>query len=221
VYGFKSEISAILDQLLSPLFQRVFAGLSQSVTGTDDEIQLRELKQQYLSFVLVILNNDLGAVLVSPANQGSFDNFMASITKFSCDPSDPSSARFAISVLVKLTALWGGPDVAPTSDAPPQPALPGFDAFILAQFAPIPWSLISAPRFNPGDAQMRSVLQEAATLQWTILRKSGMQYRNQLQTELRNLGAGDDKIQSYLASIDGEQAPFKKFFATFVQQAKQ
>lgn len=227
VYGFKGEISTILDQLLSPLFQRVFAGLSQPTTGTDDEIQLRELKQQYLSFVLVIINHDLGGVLVSPANQATFEPFITSIKNFSCDPTDPSSARLSFSILVKLTSLWCGPDIltngaSAAGDAPaPQPALPGFDAFILAQFAPLPWTLVAAPRFNPSDAQMRSVLQEAATLQWTILRKNGATYQNQLEAELRGLGVGDEGVQSYLTSISGESAGFKKFFATFVQQAKQ
>ncbi|KAG9536713.1 Xpo1-domain-containing protein, partial [Aureobasidium melanogenum] len=59
VFGFKAEIIEILDQLLTPLLQRVLAGLSEPTTGTDDAIQLGELKMQYLQFILVILNNDL------------------------------------------------------------------------------------------------------------------------------------------------------------------
>ncbi|KAF1827964.1 Xpo1-domain-containing protein [Dissoconium aciculare CBS 342.82] len=231
VYGFKGEIYNILDQLLSPLFQRVFAGFSQPLTGTDDEIQMRELKQQYLGFVLVILNNDLAAVLVSPSNQATFDPFITSITKFSCDPSDPSSARSAFSVLTKLTTIWAGPDVStegitpspsttdtsPTASAQP---LPGFSDFILAQFAPLTWTLVSTPNFNPNDAQMRSVLQEAATLQWTILRKNGAPYRDRLQQELSDLGVSPDGVQGYIRSVSGELLAFKKFFAGFVQQAR-
>lgn len=222
VYGFKTEILDILDQLLSPLFQRVFGGLSQQAAGTDDEIQLRELKREYLNFVLVILNNELGSVLVSPANQGIFDTFIASITRFSCDISDPQSARLAFSVLVKMTSIWGGPDMANLSDmdAAPQPTLPGFDTFILSQFAPLPWTLVATESFNAGDAQMRSVLQEAASLQWAILRKNGVLYQKQLQDELRNLGCSDDGVQSYFGSISGDLVNFRKFLVTFVQQAK-
>lgn len=65
VYGFKTEIFDILNALLTPLLQRVFSGTAEPTTGTDDEIQLSELKSQYLQFLLVILNNDLGSVLVS------------------------------------------------------------------------------------------------------------------------------------------------------------
>lgn len=65
VYGFKSEIFQILDTLLTPFLQRVFVGISEPTSGTDDEIQLAELKRELLNFLLVILNNDLASVLVS------------------------------------------------------------------------------------------------------------------------------------------------------------
>lgn len=220
VYGFKAEIKDILDQLLSPLLQQVFTGLSQPTAGTDDEVQMKELKMQYLNFVLVILNNDLASVLVSPANQGSFDSFVSTLTKFSCDPADPQSARLAFSALGKLVGIWGGPDIALGSTTTPAPVLPGFDDFVLVQFARLPWDLIAASGFNAGDAQMRSVLQEAAALQWTILRKVGAAYQEQLQGELRNLGAGEESVRSYMGSIGGDVVGFRKFFASFVQQAK-
>ena len=220
VYGFKAEIYSILDTLLSPLLQRVFAGLSLPASGTDDEIQLRELKQQYLNFILVILNNDLGSVLVSQANQGIFDSFIRTVTRFATDPSDPQSARLAFSALNRMSAIWGGPDVALNSNSTPNPALPGFDGFILSQFAPLPWTLLSTPGFNAGDAQMRSVMQEAGALQWTILRKVGGQYQRQLEDDLRNLGASDDGVRSYFGGIAGDAIGFRKFFAGFMQQAK-
>lgn len=65
VFGFKTEIFQILDTLLTPFLQRVFVGISEPTTGTDDEIQLAELKREFLNFLLVILNNDLASVLVS------------------------------------------------------------------------------------------------------------------------------------------------------------
>lgn len=220
VYGFKGEISDILDGLLSPLLQKVFGGLSSPTTGTDDEIQLKELKLQYLNFLLVILNNELGAVLISATNQGILDAFLATVMHFSRDPTDPPTARLALSVLTHMTNTWGGADMAPTSRQAPAPALAGFDAFVLSSFACLPWSLISAPGFNAGDAQIRSVLQEAGSLQWTILRKSGLKYLEQLQGELRGLGAGEEGIAEYTRSIEGDIFGFRKFFAGFVQAAK-
>ena len=65
IFGFKAEIYDILNSLLTPFLHRVFAGISEAVAGTDDEIQLAELKREYLAFLTVILNNDLESVLVS------------------------------------------------------------------------------------------------------------------------------------------------------------
>ncbi|KAK6441419.1 pre-tRNA nuclear export protein [Oleoguttula sp. CCFEE 5521] len=217
VYGFKTSISPILDQLLTPLLQKVFAGLSVPATGTDDQIQLKELKLQYLNFILIVMNNDLSSVLVSPTNQATFDPFLQTLTHFAQDPSDPATARLALSVLAKMTSTWGGPDIS-TSDpsAQPAPLLPGFDGFILSTFAPIPWALLSAPKFNAQDAQIRTVLFEAGSLLWTILRKTGARYREQLSGELRGLGASEDSIGQFLQGMEGDVAGFRKFFAGFV-----
>jgi exportin-T len=65
IFGFKGEIYSILDTLLTPFLQRVFSSLADPTTGTDDEIQLAELKREYLNFLLAVLNNDLGAVIIS------------------------------------------------------------------------------------------------------------------------------------------------------------
>lgn len=65
IFGFKLEIFEVLNSLLTPFLQRVFAGMSEPATGTDDEIQLAELKREYLNFLLIIINNNLEPVLVS------------------------------------------------------------------------------------------------------------------------------------------------------------
>lgn len=65
IFGFKAEIYGILDTLLTPFLQRVFAGIAEPTTGTDDVIQLAELKREYLNFLLMLLNNDLGNVIIS------------------------------------------------------------------------------------------------------------------------------------------------------------
>lgn len=68
IYGFKLEIYSILDALLTPLVQRIFAELTQPTTGTDHAIQLTELRREFLNVILVIINNDLASVLVSNGN---------------------------------------------------------------------------------------------------------------------------------------------------------
>lgn len=67
LFGFKTEISGILDSLLAPLLERVYASLATEPSGTDTLIELGDLRREYLNFILAILNNDLGAVLVGPS----------------------------------------------------------------------------------------------------------------------------------------------------------
>lgn len=66
----QNVIYDMLNELLTPLLQRVFGSLSEPGTGTDDQIQLTELRRDFLNFILVILNNDLGTVLVSEGMHG-------------------------------------------------------------------------------------------------------------------------------------------------------
>lgn len=226
VYGFKAEIYEILDQLLTPLLQRVFTGLSEPTTGTDDEIQLAELKQQYLTFILVILNNDLAAALVSATNQQVFDTILTTLEHFARDASDYPAARLSLAVLTRMTMVWGGPDlVIPTSPNNPQapaPTVPGFDSFIIQRFSPLSWAILSAPTFKPSDAQARSVLGEAATLQWTILRKTGAAYESHLhETEMRNMGFPEAILDDFIQRLQAKDVrEFKKYFINFVQQAR-
>ena len=126
VYGFKTEIYDVLNLLLTHLLHRVFGGLSEPINGTDDEIQLAELRREYLSFLQIILANDLGGVLVSEANQGFFESLVNSILTLAKDV-DPNSgnilaSRLAFSLLSKMASVWGGPDVANISANPTAPS---------------------------------------------------------------------------------------------------
>jgi exportin-T len=65
IFAFKQSISSILDAVLTPLFQRVFEKLSDPITGTDDQVHLRELRREFLSFILNCLNHGLDGVFIS------------------------------------------------------------------------------------------------------------------------------------------------------------
>ncbi|KAI9788316.1 MAG: pre-tRNA nuclear export protein [Peltula sp. TS41687] len=141
IYGFKSEMYSMLEALLTPLLHRVFAELAQPTTGTDDAIQLSELKREFLNLILVIMNNKLGSVLVSNGNtpdkayrcrekkeltrhlvnQSNFESLLSVIELFAKDISDLSTAKPAFTVLIGMCSEWGGPDVVPMSGST-QPA---------------------------------------------------------------------------------------------------
>lgn len=189
VFNFKTEIYDILDLLLTPLLERVFGGLSEPINGTDDEIQLQELRREFVSFVQIILQNNLGGVLVSQKNQGAFESLISSIMTISKTivHQNMVASRISFSVLSKITAQWGGPDVAtigdnPTTTGAPAPVIPGFDQFIIDQFHTACWDVLRDPNFRPfSDAQAKQILNEISGLQQTIYIKTGDKFVQHVQ----------------------------------------
>lgn len=220
VFGFKAEIYDVLNMLLTPLLQRIFGGLTEPISGTDDEIQLQELRREYLSFIQIILNNGLDGVIISEANQGFFEPMIASIIELSKTLDDLGPSRLAFTIMARISALWGGPDVATISQnptaptGPPQPAIPGFDQFMIDRFHSVCWEVLRNPSFRPSnDAQTKQVLLEIAQLEQTIYTKTGDVFIQQLQNELfPSLGIdGGDFLRSLTTSTD------KRGFATYLQ----
>ncbi|KAK4193639.1 armadillo-type protein [Podospora australis] len=189
VFNFKTEIYSILDVLLTPLLQRVFGGLSEPITGTDDEIQLQELRREYVSFVQVILMNDLGGVLVTEANQGIFESLVQSIFALAKDlkHANLGTSRIAFNVLTRMIAQWGGPDIVTPGQNPvvtgaSTPLIPGFDQFMLNNFHGVCWEVLQDANFKPNhDAQSRQILNEIAGIQQAIYAKTGDAFVNHVQ----------------------------------------
>lgn len=224
IFGFKTQIYGILDSLLTPLLQRIFSGFAEQVTGTDDEIQLGELRREYLNFLLVLLNNNLESVLVSSTNQGIFETIISTIEHFAKDTSEHPDAKMATSVLTRMTAVWGGPDIPnpTTNTTAPSPILPGFDRFMITRFSSITWALMTSPDFEPKDAQANRVVGEIAVLQQSILAKTGREYLAWLKdVELRNLGIPESAIDEYLRALTSTDAKnFKQILLRFLTQHK-
>jgi exportin-T len=229
IFGFKNDIFDFLDRLFSGLLQRVFAGISAATSGTDDEIELAELKREYLNFLLVILANDLGAVLVSSTNQPIFESVITSIEHLARDVEDFPTAKMAFLLLSKMCSVWGGPDIvsmtgqATAHTSGPQPVLPGFEQFMISRFSPLCWALPTNPAFNSKDAQARQALAEAASLQKAIYSKTGQQYLTWLRdNELRTMGMNENLINDYLEKLATmDLKAFKSFVVKFVAQGGQ
>ncbi|KAH6687421.1 armadillo-type protein [Plectosphaerella plurivora] len=191
VFGFKSEIYSVLNQLLTPLLQRIFAGLSEPISGTDDEIQLGELRREYLSFIQVIMNNDLEAVFISEENQAFFDSMITSVMSLARTiDGNLGPARLAFGVLIRVANVWGGPNVAtvgenPTTTGSPTPVIPGFDQFMIDRFHPLCWEVLRDAQFKPAtDAQSKQVLNEISGLEQIIYLKTGDLFIQSLRTSL-------------------------------------
>lgn len=220
VFGFKSEIYSVLNLLLTPLLQRIFAGLSEPISGTDDEIQLGELRREYLSFIQVILNNELEAVFISEENQAFFDSMITSVISLGRQiEGNLGPSRLAFGVLIRMANVWGGSDVAtvgenPTTNGSPAPSIPGFDQFMIDRFHPLCWEVLRDPQFKPAtDAQSKQVLNEIAHLEQVIYLKTGDLFIQNLRSSLfPHLGIeGTDFLRSMTTSVD------RKAFATYLQ----
>ena len=225
IYSFKTEIYSFLDSMFTGLLQRIFAGISAATLGTDDEVELAELKREYLNFLVVILGNDLGSVLVSETNQPMFETIIGTLEHFSKDVDDYPTAKMAFQVMSKMCVTWGGPDVIGVGGQPngntAQPAMAGFDQFMISRFSPLSWAMASNSNFSRQDATARQVLQEAAGLQKTLYQKNGQNYISWLRdNELRSMGMSDTMIDEFLGTLSSaEMKQYKTFFARFVAQA--
>lgn len=102
IFSFKKDIYGVLNSLLTPLLQRIFAGLAEPITGTDDEIQLAELRREYLTFIQVILNNELGIVFVSESNQRFFEHLILSVKNLAKSVSNDKGSLIASRLAVLL-----------------------------------------------------------------------------------------------------------------------
>ncbi|RSL97200.1 Exportin-T [Fusarium ambrosium] len=220
VFGFKSEIYEVLNMLLTPLLQRIFGGLTEPIAGTDDEIQLAELRREYLSFLQIILNNGLDGVLVSESNQGFFEPMISSIIELAKTlEGNIGGSRLAFTLMTRMAAIWGGPDIAVISQNPtapsgsPTPAFPGFDQFMIERFHSTCWEVMRNPSFRPfQDAQTKQVLTEIAGLEQAIYTKTGEVFIQSLQNHLfPSLGVdGDDFLRSLTTSTD------KRHFSSYL-----
>ncbi|KAG6002871.1 pre-tRNA nuclear export protein [Claviceps maximensis] len=221
VFGFKAEIYDVLNALLTHLLQRIFAGLSEPISGTDDEIQLAELRREYLSFLQIILNNGLEGVLISEANQGFFEPMISSVTELAKTlDGNIGPSRLAFTLMARISAIWGGPDVATICENPtaptgsPNPSLSGFDRFMIERFHSVCWEVMQNSGFRPAqDAQMKQVLTEIAGLEQVIYTKTGDAFIQDLQNRLfPTLGINGEKfLTSLTTSTD------KRTFASYLQ----
>jgi len=215
----------MMDTLLTPLLRRIFTSFAEQTTGTDDEIQLGELRREYLNFLIVLLGNGLESVFVSPTNQGIFEGIIETIEHFARDTSEHPDAKLALSVIIKMCVTWGGESIAnPTTNAAdPAPVLPGFDQFMITRFSALTWSIMTSASFDPKNPQANRVVGEIAALQRAILAKTGRTYLTWLRdSELRVLGLPQQAIDEYLQALvtTTDDKAFKAFLVRFLQSAR-
>lgn len=69
VFGFKGEMSVIMDRFLQPLLERLLGVINMPIEGTDDNVFVAELRREYLNFILIMLSNGLETVFTSDSKE--------------------------------------------------------------------------------------------------------------------------------------------------------
>ncbi|BFZ56846.1 pre-tRNA nuclear export protein [Savitreella phatthalungensis] len=128
IFKLKESVKPVIDETLTPLLLRIFALLNAPVNGTDDVVQLGDLRRAYLTFALSLYSNRIDDVLFSEANRGVFEQFLASVchcaagnpddkqdgtngpsgssTSAAAAQADAPTQRTAFAVLRDATATW-------------------------------------------------------------------------------------------------------------------
>lgn len=234
VHTFKSEygIFEMFNSLISPFVNRMIIVLGECTkeasTGSTDAILLkRNLRKAFLHFIFNLLNNNMGAILVTENNTMAFSNIMECIFLFSSDMDDPQVQKLAISTLSKMLPIYGDGEVKPDPASTDTEIfgkgmiVNGFnDQFVFEQYTRVCWELPSKPGFNIRDAQTRLVVSEAAALQRAIYERKGPVYVTYLSGQyFPSIGLPDDMAQDYLNNLSQlASKDFKKYFIDFLSR---
>lgn len=211
----------ILNQLLSPLLSRILSSLNTPTSGTDEEVELSDLRRSFLSFILVILANDLGAVFISETNQSHFEPVLSAVTHYARLTSDPTTSKAGLLTLNKLCWLFGPSSPGANTkfattlgvNVPKEQPLPGFESIMTSQIGMLCWQMVCEKSISPKDAQGKLVLGEVANLQKMLYIKLGDGFLQHLRTEvfpMIGVNRGVDEYCQALQTMEGKD--LKNFF---------
>lgn len=211
----------ILNQLFTPLLTRILSSLDTTTSGTDEEVELSELRRSFLNFILVIMANDLGAVLVSSTNQAHFEPILKATTHYARLVSDPTTAKSALLTLNKMCYIFGpSTPHAPTKYAttlganpPKEQPLSGFEGIMTSQIGMLCWEIVCTKAISPKDAQGKLVLGEVANLQKMLYVKLGDEFLHNMRAEVFPMIGVTRGVEEYCQAMQNlEGKELKVFF---------
>ncbi|ORY79465.1 armadillo-type protein [Protomyces lactucae-debilis] len=233
VFKLRPSVFPVLDEALSPLLNKLFTLLNVSVQGTDDAVELMELRKAYLGFVNSIFTNGLESIFISEKNQPAFDAFLNSIIHYASDTSDPSTQKVAFGVLAQMVRAWCLFTLPPEPVRPGQrdPAgngeskvsaeqvrtpLPGFEDYVKNTLVPLCFEVPSKSSFDLRDAQSSQVLGEIAALIKQIARQLGTDVILQSLVQAGVPQQAADELGTAMKELEPKR--FKTLFRQFMIQ---
>ncbi|KAI8868138.1 Xpo1-domain-containing protein, partial [Ramicandelaber brevisporus] len=166
--AFKFKESAIphIAELVIPMLNKVFEFLNKSPSGTDEVVQLVNLRKAYLSWLIALFNDDIDTVLLTGINQEHLLTILESMALL-CEPASNSALASSKQPSASasnnpLLATFQG--IASAQLRPVRP-LPGFESFVRDRVVPL---LLTIPAntatFNIADGQTQILLGEIAAM---------------------------------------------------------
>ncbi|WVQ79178.1 exportin-T [Cryptococcus sp. DSM 104549] len=96
-----------MDMLLLPLLSRIFSALQQPITGTDEAQTHARLKDSYLQFFTILMNENLDGIFITERNKPEFENVLTTLFALAQDFADASSQRLAFGFFSRSVIAWG------------------------------------------------------------------------------------------------------------------
>jgi exportin-T len=233
VFKLRPSVFPVLDEALSPLLNKLFTLLNANVQGTDDALELMELRKAYLQFVNSLFTNGLEGVFISEKNQPAFDAFLGSVIHYASDTSDPGTQKVAFGVITQMVRAWcvfttppepvrpgqrdpNGNSESKISSEQVRMPLPGFEDYVKSTLVPLCFEVPSKATFDLRDAQSSQVLSEIAIVIKQIARQLGPEV---ILQSLVNAGVPQqaaDELGKAMKELEPKR--FKTVFREFMLQ---
>lgn len=226
VHLFRNNVTAfqLVNGLLTPLLQKVFAMLAAKDEYPDLVREKYELKRALMTFISTLVINSQFLLFLTETNRAVFPQVLSAVVEYACDLEEPLVAKLAVVQLVNVISLMGfneGKVRDPKDDfAASLAPVPGVDDFLMEKAVKICFELPFDKLFNLRDAQFRNIAQDLLAVLATY-QSRGLPFSGLLTSYLTNMGLAQllaTEFCAKLAELDAKA--FKKYYVTFLTAHK-
>lgn len=229
IHQFKNNdnIYQLLNDLLSPLLNKIYELLDTSNEYPDLVRDKFGLKKAFMTFFGVIVLNNQSSLLITETNKQNFPRILTSFVNYAYDLTEPSVSKLAITQIVNVISIIGGNNgkINDVNDKYSEslPQIEGIDEFLMDAAVKLSFELpFSKPEFDLKDAQFRNIAQELSTLLKTYeSHQKDQEFLKFLANYLNNMGMNQQLLNDLGSNlVKLNQREFKKYFITFLLELK-
>ncbi|CAI5760373.1 unnamed protein product [Candida verbasci] len=233
IHNYKTDenIYQLLNNFLTPLFQKIFHILNESFE--EDSLRpdiIRDknfLKKSLLTLIHSIITNHLSSLLITETNKQEFPEVMSKLFEYAYDLNDSGSSKLSIQQLTHLVNIFGNSGGKINDDLDKfgqtlSTSVEGIDEFLMEKIVQLSFELpFQKQEFNPSDAQYRLIAQDIAILLKTYQLRKNDEFLKYLSSYLINMGLSQDLTNDFCNNlINLDLKDFKKYFVTFINKMK-